>query len=163
MKRSVKITSGLLLTVIMIFVVLTAIPNVTHHSTKAIIKKTLESVLVYKQLPDYNLLLDKGNNNIVVSNENIDTNWISQLPGINITVLSPSAIQEKSKKDGEYLYLRFTKVDIGILIATVSLDNTWASPPNGNFGYLSGGRIKLKFYNILGNWVQSPIIESWIS
>jgi|GEM_PF-4932700 hypothetical protein len=162
MKRSVKITSGLLLIVTIIFVVLTAIPNVTHHSTKAIIKKTLESALVYKQLPDYNLLLDKGNNNIVVSKENIDTNWISQIPGINITVLSPGAIQEKSKA-GEYLYLRFKKVKIGMITATVSLDNIWASPPNNNVGHTSGGGFTLKFYNILGNWVQSPMIESWIS
>jgi len=156
-----KISWSILATIILV-VVLTAIPTLTHRSTKEIISKTLESALVNKQLPDYQLLLDKSNS-IIVSNENIDTTWIPQLPGISLTVLSPSAVQEKAEEDGEFLYLRFTKIKIGNLTATVSLDNTWINPTNNYEGYLSGGGFTLKFYNVLGNWVQSPMIQSWIS
>ena len=44
------------------------------------------------------LLLDKSNGNVVISNENIDPGWVPQVPGIKITVLPPSAIQEKANK-----------------------------------------------------------------
>lgn len=163
MRRSTKIICGLVLTAIIVVVVLTAIPNLTRQSSKEVITRTLEFALVNKQLPDYNILLEKSNNNIVLSTENIDTSWIPQLPGISITVLSPSAIPEKANKDGEFLYLRFKKIEIGNLTATISLDNTWISQKNENVGHLSGGGFTLKFYNVLGNWVESPMIESWIS
>lgn len=163
MKFYVKVAGGLGLIAIIIIVVLTAIPNLTHHSSKTIIQKTLESALVHKQLPDYDLLLARSKGKIVLSNENIDTSLISQLPGISLTVLSPNAIQESANRDGEFLYLRFKKVEIGNLTATVSLDNTWINPTNKNAGYLSGGGFTLKFYNVLGNWVQSPVVQSWIS
>ena len=109
------------------------------------------------------LLLDKSNGNVVISNENIDPGWVPQVPGIKITVLPPSAIQEKANKNGEFLYLRFKKIEVGNLTATVSLDNNWISPINKNVGRTSGGGFTLKFYNVLGHWVQSRMVESWIS
>lgn len=161
--RNTKVIFGELLTALIVIVILTEILNLTRQSSAEVITKTLESALIKKQLPDYNLLINKSSGNIIVSNENIDTSWIPQLTGIRLTVLPPSAIQEKANKDGEFLYLRFKKIEIGKLIATVSLDNVWASPSNKNNGYLSGGGYTLKFYNILGNWVQSRMVESWIS
>jgi hypothetical protein len=88
---------------------------------------------------------------------------IATLTGVNLMLLSPDEIEEKANRDGDFLYLRFKEVKIGIFKSSVSLDNAWISSKDSNGVYLSGGGLTLQFYNILGKWIESPFRQRWIS
>jgi hypothetical protein len=130
------------------------------NAKKEIIGLTLKYALIEQKIPGYNLIEDKKN--IVLSRENIGTNWIPNLADINFILLSPKEIYEKANKEGDFLYLRFSELEIGRLKTVVSLNNIWAVGKNSKWVYLSGGGFTIIYYNIFGHWIDK-IESSWIS
>jgi len=156
--KKVVFVVGLVLVVVALA---TAFPTITNRSEKEIVTRSLNLALVKQELPDYKIL--KKRNPIILSTENIAPDLIPNLPGVNLTILSPAEIQNKADAEGDYLYLRFTQLRIGTLMSTVSLDNVWVRSKDSKTFYLSGGGLKLRYYNLFGFWIQSPYIGRWIS
>jgi len=149
-----------------ILIILVLIPLVTFkpenaNSNKELVKRVIETAVVYGQIPDYSLIKDKKN--IIISSEIIDSNLLPVLPNIKLIVLSPTEIKKKANKEGAFLYLKFRKIDINNWNAKLTLDNTWAVSDNSKVHYLSGGGMTIKFYNLFGKWFQKKSIEMWIS
>ena len=46
--------------------------------------------------------------------------------GVNLTLLQPEEIQKKADEEGDFLYLRFSQLEVSNSEAKVSLDSTWA-------------------------------------
>lgn len=130
-------------------------------SSKELIKKVVETAIVDGKIPDYSLIKDKKS--IIISSELIDSNHLPVLSDIKLIVLSPTEIKEKANKEGDFLYLKFRKIDINNLNAQLTLDNTWAVSDNSKIDYLSGGGMKIRFYNLFGKWFQNKSIEVWES
>ena len=80
------------------------------NSNKALVKRVIETAVVYGQIPDYSLIKDKKN--IIISSKIIDSNLLPVLPNIKLIVLSPTEIKKKANKEGDFLYLNFRKIDI---------------------------------------------------
>lgn len=131
------------------------------NSEKQKIKRILEIALISHEISDYNLIKDKQN--IILSSENIKPELIPKLKGINITILSPSGIKQRANKEGEFLYLKFSNIDISNKVATLSLDNIWAAPDNINHAYTSGGGMTITFHKIFGKWIEDKTREAWIA
>jgi hypothetical protein len=157
-KRNLIITSLMIILVLISFV---AFKPKNANSNKELVKRVIETAVVYGKIPDYTLIKDKKN--IIISSEIIDSNLLPVLPNIKLTVLNPAEIKKKANKEGDFLYLKFRKIDINNWNAILTLDNTWAVPDNSKVGYLSGGGMTIKFYNLFGKWVQKESIEMWIS
>lgn len=157
-KKGIFIVVGIVLA---IAVFATLLPTIANYSDKELIKRTIEIALIKQEIPDYELLKRQGR--IVLSTENLDPKIIPKLPGVDMIMLSSEEIQEKADREGNFLYLRFKKIDIGIINASVSLDNFWKRSKDSTKGYLSGGGFTLNFYNVLGIWIESPVRQSWIS
>ena len=126
-----------------------------------LIKRVIEIAVVSGKIPDYNLIKDK--NNIIISSENIESTLSGVLSGMNYTILTPLEIKGKANKEGDFLYLKFKKIDINIMKATISIDNTWSLGNNSKFSYLSGGGMTITFHKRFGKWIEDTTREMWIS
>lgn len=157
-KRNLILTS---IMIVLLFISFVTFKSGNDNSNKELVKRVVETAIVYGKIPDYSLIKDKKN--IIISSEVIDINHLPVLPNIKLIILSPIEIKEKANKEGDFLYLKFRKVDINNLNAELTLDNTWAVSDNSKVDYLSGGGMTMKFYNLLGNWVQKKSIEMWKS
>ena len=159
-----KRNRNLILTTIVVILVLISFVTFKPKNAnlnKELVKRVIETAVVQGQIPDYGLIKDKKN--IIISSEIIDSNMLPVLPNIKLTVLSPTEIKIKANKEGDFLYLKFRKIDTNNWTARITLDNTWAVPDNSKVDYLSGGGMTIKFYNIFGKWVQKKSIEMWVS
>lgn len=142
---------------------ITYLPSVLNpEETKAkIITLALEQALLEQEVPDFNLIKDKKH--FILSTENISTGLVPNFSKYSYVLLSPQEIQEKANREGDFLRLRFTEIQVGVFISTVSLDNSWVVSKNSKKGYLSGGGLKLTYYNIFGFWLEGLSRTMWIS
>jgi len=131
------------------------------NSKQDFVKRVLQIAVVSGEIPDYDLI--KDNRNIILSSENLDTKLIPMLDGIKFAILSPAEIKEKANKEGDFLYLKFNKIDIGGKNASISLDNTWSVSDTSKVGYLGGGGFTITFHKFMGSWVEDKLRQSWIS
>lgn len=157
-KRNLILTSIMIILLLISFV---TFKSENDNSSKELIKRVIETAVVYGKIPDYSLIKDKKN--IIISSEIIDSNLLPELPNIKLIVLSPTEIKKKANKEGDFLYLNFRKIDIDNLNAKLTLDNTWTVSDNSKVDYLSGGGMTIKFYNLFGKWFQKKSIEMWKS
>lgn len=131
------------------------------HIRQGLVRQTLERALIAKELPDANLLLDQEV--VVVSTENIDSEWISDLGNVRFLLLSPDEIKDRANREGDFLYLRFDRVElIDESHAVISLSNTWAVASDSTTGYLSGGGFTIEYRRVNGQWL-GEISVQWIS
>ena len=132
----------------------------TEKDRADIIRLSLQWALVDKKISDYALLEDPQN--VVISSENIDGTLLP-IPGVNLILLDPQAIQKKANQEGDFLYLVFKQVEVNGSSAEVSLENTWAVGKDTRRGYLSGGGARIAFDKKSGGWVLREILSFWIS
>ena len=126
-----------------------------------IIRLSLTIALVDKQIPDYPLIKDKEN--IVLCTDNIDRDLVPEIDGVKLIMLDMDEIQTKADREGDFLYLRFTKLEIhNERSAVVNLDNTWMKRKGSPHMYLSGGGINISFTKESGTWT-GKILATWIS
>lgn len=139
-----------------------ALSTVTDEDKAQITKLILETALLEKvKIPDYKLLTE-GKNSIILSTKNIRPNWLPLLPGVKLVIMKPQDIQRKANREGDFLYLSFTKFVIKGSCVAVSLDNTWAVGKHSGMGYLSGGGFTYEYHKISGKWV-GKFVSGYIS
>lgn len=132
-----------------------------YNEEEELVKRVIEIAVVSGKIPDYNLIKDKKN--IIISSENIESNLLGVLAGMKFTILTPLEIKEKANKEGDFLYLKFKKIDINIMKATISIDNNWAVDNKSKVSYLSGGGMTITFHKRFGKWIEDTTREMWIS
>lgn len=106
--------------------------------------------------PDIDIV--KGNDEIVLSNRNLDDSCQVTVPGYSFVILSDDAIAERADSTGDFPFFTVTEADFGSDDATISLQLSWAvSEKNKKAGklYLGGGGVHIKFERINGDW-QAP-------
>jgi hypothetical protein len=136
--------------------------NSVSDSDKAeIIRLVLEDALVKKEIPDYNLLTE-GKENIILSTQNIRSNWVPSLPGYKLILMSPAEIQKKADFEGDFLHLSFVVFKVKGSCVAVTLANSWAVGKHSGMGYLSGGGFTYEYRKQSGKWVGKGI-SGWIS
>ena len=133
----------------------------TSEGRAEIIKLVLEWALVDKNIPDYALLPDSSSK--VLSLENIDADMVTQIPGVNLILLTPDEVQKKADEEGDFLFLSFQELKVGESKATVSINNTWARAKDSEMVYLSGGGCALEYQKEGGEWVLGEQMMCWIS
>lgn len=137
--------------------------SIVHNESDMIeiIRLSLTIALVDKRIPDYRLIKDKEN--IVLSTENIVRDLVPEIFGVNLIILEPDEIQLKADREGDFLYLRFTKLEFqNDRNAIVHLDNMWMKSKTSPYTYLSGGGLALAYSKESGIW-NSTVLYSWIS
>lgn len=127
-----------------------------------IIRLSLNIALVDKEIPDYHLIKDKEN--IILCTENLVEGLMPEMDIVNLVILDLDDIQSKADREGDFLYLRFTKLDMHTdgMGATVHLDNMWMSRRGSPYAYLSGGGLNISFIKESGIW-NGKIQAIWIS
>lgn len=133
------------------------VSDISDSDKAEIVKLTLEDALVKKKIPDYNMLIEQRGN-IVLSTENIKPDWIPNLSGYKLTLLSPAEIQRK----GDFLYLSFDEFKVKGSCVAVTLTNSWAVGKKSGMGYLSGGGFTYEYRKQSGKWI-GKWIQGWIS
>jgi len=123
-----------------------------------IIRLSLTIALVDKRIPDYRLIKDKEN--IVLSTENIVRDLVPEMFGVNLIILEPEEIQLKADREGDFLYLRFTKLEFqNDRNAIVHLDNVWMKSKTSPY---IGGGLAIAYSKESGIW-NFTVLYSWIS
>jgi hypothetical protein len=134
---------------------------VSESDITEIIRSSLTIALIDKRIPDYKLIEDKEN--IVLSTENIFRDLVPEIFGVNLIVLEPDEIQNKADREGDFLYLRFTKLEFqNEGNAIVDLDNVWMKGRTSPYMYLSGGGLAIAYSKDSGIW-NYTVLYSWIS
>lgn len=110
----------------------------------------------YTPFPDIELVQPRRE--IVVSERNVGSLCPVDVPGVRITFLSDSQIQQRADAEGDLPYFTFSEAAIGEDKATLTLQLTWAasgeSQRSGKL-YLSGGGVRVRFQRVSGTW-QAP-------
>ncbi len=149
------------LLIIILLVGIIVLPTVTGITKQTMMKKTLQWAYATKSMPLNNVLIE--NQKTIISKYNIGKSRIPKLDGVDFIVMEQSDIHKKANKEGDFLYLRFTKLDIGFFKCTVSLEYNWAISETSKMEYLSGGGVSMTYYNILGFWIKSYRMMTWTS
>jgi pimeloyl-ACP methyl ester carboxylesterase len=135
----------------------------TEENLKEIIRLALEIAVIEGSIPSYHLIKDKQN--IVICIDNLQKNLLPKFERINFIPLTSQEIQEKADKEGDFLYLKFRRIEFKAGVVSVDLDNIWAvsqaTRAKGG-AYLSGGGFTLKIYKEEGR-LFPQIISMWIS
>jgi Carboxypeptidase regulatory-like domain len=126
-----------------------------------IVNQILENDILKKKISDYGLLV-KQKGAIILSTENIKTDWIKPLKEINLKFMSESEIQDRADKSGDFLYLSFDKFKIIGECIIVTFTNSWAVGKNSGMGYLSGGGSVYLYHKESGKLIGKSI-GGWIS
>jgi hypothetical protein len=126
---------------------------------KEVVQKALTDGLVHKDMIDYGLL--KDNRNVIVSNHLIDESMLPDLDSIKITILPDSGIKSLADKNGDFIYLKFVKIDcIDDTTYIVSLATNWMRSSSSDIIYLSGGWIEYKYIKSNNIWNKILIAEA---
>lgn len=134
----------------------------TNEDKTEIVRLSLERALVDQEIPDYGLLVEKGNE-IVLSAENIGDVTVPDLPGLMLIVLSPEEIQAKADREGDFLYLRFNPFEIETPDkVSVGLGSQWAVAEDSTTGYLSGGGLQMIYQRQHESWA-GEVEAIWMS
>jgi hypothetical protein len=135
--------------------------DATDSDKGEIIRLVLEDALIKKTLPDLGMLVE-GKERIILSTKNIKTSWVPSLPKFKLVLLSPTEIQEKADREGDFLHLSFSELKIRGSCVAVTIANSWAVARNSRMGYLSGGGSTYEFHKQSGKWV-GKMVSGWIS
>lgn len=136
--------------------------HVLHNESDIveIIRLSLKIALVDKVVPYTNLFTE--NEEIILCTKNIVKDYVPEIDGVNLLILDLDEIQSKADKEGDLLYLSFTKLELhGDSDGIVHLDYMWMSK-NGSLWPLGGGGISIEFNKESGTW-NGKVISIWMS
>lgn len=127
-----------------------------------IVRLSLERALVHREIPDYGLLVEKGNE-LVLSTENIEEVSVPAVPGFELIMLSPEEIQARANDEGDFLYLHFNPLEVETPDrVSVAFGSQWAVAEDSTTGYLSGGGLQMVYERQPEGWV-GQVEAVWIS
>ena len=131
----------------------------TQEDKAELIKLSLERAIVEKKIPDYNII--EKQEYFLLSTENITTDLVPDIKGVNLILLTPEQIQERAENRGDYVYyFWFTKFEVEDVKVRVSLDNIpmYAKKP-ARLAF--GGGFIIEFQKMEGKWVGKEV-SNWI-
>ena len=118
-----------------------------------IVQLTLERALADREIPDSTLLTAEGDE-LILSSENIEDVEVGEVPGFDITILSPEEIQAKADAEGDFLYLSFSRFEVETDdLVNISFGSQWAVGQGSTTGYLSGGGMEMVYERQPEGWV----------
>jgi len=106
--------------------------------------------------------LKRTKGGVVLSTKNIKPHLVPKIPGVNLLLLKPRAIQKKADIEGDFLYLVFNQFEIKGSKLIVTLTSNWAKSRSSQEGYLSGGSMTYEFNKTCGKWV-GKFLKGFIS
>ena len=111
--------------------------------------------------PDSNILARYST--IVIHDDASPANRLLRLPGRRVDILDAEAIRRRANTEGDFVYLRYDRVDIEGSEATVRLSLAWAlseaTRQSGRAPLLCGGA-EVRFAQHDGAWVGSHILSA---
>lgn len=114
--------------------------------------------------PDGNLLAQYGT--IVIQDDASPASRELYLPRRQVEILNAEAIRKRANAEGDFIYLRYDRVDIEGSEATVRLSLAWAlcqaTRETGREPLQCGGA-EVRFAWRNGAWVASHVIAAWRS
>jgi len=116
-----------------------------------LVRRTLETAAVQKQIPDFGLL--KDTTAIILSDRNIRRSWVPTFNDVVFVVSAPDSIQARANRAGDFLYFEFAPMepqDDGSVLVFLSI--RWAKSNLSKVVYLSGGGLGLFFKKSWGTW-----------
>lgn len=90
---------------------------------------------------------------LIVSTANIQANWLQNVSGLNLKLLSQHQIQREAEILGDFPYLSFSHITGSRRCIAVTVANIWASPKGAKRVYLSGASYRFEYRKSNGQWV----------
>lgn len=116
------------------------------------------------RFPDGHLLSHYGT--IVILDDASAANRALSLPGRQVVVLRSEDIRRRADREGDFIYLRFERVDIGDEEATLRLSLAWAlsrATQESGRAPLNYGGAEVRFQREGDAWLASEILAAWRS
>ena len=133
--------------------------TVTEADRAEVIKATLSAVASSRSDLIEPTQREKG---VVFSTRNIQRNWVRELPGLSVQLLTPNEIQRKANTQGDFLFLSIPEVKVRQQCIAVTVTNSWAVGTRSRSVYLSGGGASYEYRKQSGRWV-GKLVSGWIS
>ena len=126
-----------------------------------ILELALTRALVDGDLPDVGLLADR--HRVVLSDDHVEPEWLPDLPGIELILMSEEQIAAKANRDGDFLFVYVSDFDLAVEnTARVRVQSVWAKSDDSTVIYQSGGGFTVTYERDGDNWVEASSV-SWIS
>lgn len=115
--------------------------------------------------PDVELV--KNRDEIIVSNQHLETHCELHVPGFKVTILTKNEIAERANAMGDFPYFSLTEAELSQDAATLSLQLSYAvskATEETGMRYLSGGGVRVRFKCIRGKWkAPEGQISTWMA
>ena len=131
----------------------------TDEDKAEVIKATLAEVASSRSDLIEQTQREKG---AVLSTQNIQRDWVRELPGLSVQLLTPAEIQHKANTQGDFLFLSIPEVKVRHQCIAVTVTNSWAVGTRSRSVYLSGGGASYEYRKQSGRWV-GKLVSGWIS
>ena len=128
--------------------------SLTDEHRSELIRQTLERALIGNEMTVAGVLV-KENGSVVLSTENINASLVPNIPNRTLILLRPEEIQKKADDQGDFMFLRFERIEPRGSVVEVVLANTLAKGKDSEKtdGYMSGGYFTVEYRQISGEWV----------
>lgn len=136
--------------------------TITDADRKEIISLILHHAIERRNIPDYNLLIEKKIGKIALALENLKASWVTIPDDIEMTLMTKKEIKNLANRKGDFLYLEFSKWTIGAECIVLTLSNGWMAASNSDAAYVSGGGITYRLKKTDGRWSLENV-GGWIS
>lgn len=123
----------------------------TGHDKAELYLKTLKDLLLDKEKTKY--LTIKDTQNVILSTVNIEPQLIAKISGVNITLMTPEEIVEKTMRDGVFGYLYFYRLAVEGRRAHVSIVYDHFIKVRENSYQPCCGSFNLTFRKEKGQWL----------
>jgi hypothetical protein len=140
--------------------------QITNADKTEIIRRTLESELLGQkphgvhEITDFDLLM-RAKGGVVLSSRHLKRKLVPHIPQAKLLVLSPQEIQAKANREGDFLYLIFSRFDVDDLKVVVTLKKVWAKSKTSKEDYISGGSVTYEYRREKGKWVKR-FVEGYV-
>ena len=128
--------------------------SLTDQDKSELIRQTLERALISNEMIAAEVLV-KDNQSVVLSTENINASLVPDIPNRNLILLRLDEIQKKADDQGDFMFLRFERIEPRGSVVQVVLANTLAKGKDSQktASYMSGGYFTVEYQQISGEWV----------
>jgi hypothetical protein len=130
---------------------------ISDRDRSEILRQALQQLVHSKML-----MGDQLKGQIVLSTQNLKREWVPEVAGLQLALMSSHEIQKKADHENDFLYVSFSRFKVNGMCAVISFSNTWAVGKRSTMVYLSGGGFEYEFHKESGKWV-GRFLSGWIS
>ena len=126
----------------------------TDQDRSELMRQSLERALIGNEMIVAGVLV-KDNESVVLSAENINASLVPNIPKRNLILLLPGEIQKKADDQGDFMFLRFERLEPRGSVVQVVLANLLAKGKDSEKteGHMSGSYFTVEYRQISGEWV----------